>query len=191
MSLYYVNAEQQKVEAPNDDLAGLVREGRVGADTLVWAEGMEDWRAAAEVDPGLFDLPGGKGPAAASSGEALVPTAIGSRPATDPHPTPAVLPPSAGFGPPASGLAITSLVCGILSIAACGLISAIPGAICGHIALGQIKAAPQLYGGKGLAIAGLATSYVGIAITVIVILVYVVFLFGMFGLAAAGSSGSP
>jgi ribosomal protein L40E len=72
---------------------------------------------------------------------------------------------------PASGLAITSLVLGIISTVAffmCGGIIGIPAVICGHIALSRANRFPERYGGRGLAIAGLATGYVGIVITLVI-----------------------
>jgi hypothetical protein len=59
---------------------------------------------------------------------------------------------------PASGLAIASLVLGILSLGlAC--LSGIPAIICGHLALARQKRAG--YTGGGIAIAGLVTGYAG------------------------------
>lgn len=69
--------------------------------------------------------------------------------------------------PKTSGLAIASLVLGILSFFTCGL-TMIPAIICGIIALNQISAAKGAIAGKGQAIAGLVTG--GCSIFVIAIL---------------------
>jgi len=62
-----------------------------------------------------------------------------------------------------SGLAITSLVLGILALPTVGL-TAIPAVICGHLALGKIKRSAGAQSGGGLAIAGLVTGYLGFLI---------------------------
>ncbi len=62
-----------------------------------------------------------------------------------------------------SGLAITSLVLGILALPTLGL-TAIPAVICGHFALGKIKRSAGAQSGGGLAIAGLVTGYFGFLI---------------------------
>jgi hypothetical protein len=73
-------------------------------------------------------------------------------------------PPLAGAPQPStSGLAIWSLVLGILSLLCAPLVAAIPGVICGHMALGRIKRSGGAVAGQGLAIAGLVTGYLGIA----------------------------
>ncbi|MEE2937251.1 MAG: DUF4190 domain-containing protein, partial [Planctomycetota bacterium] len=59
-----------------------------------------------------------------------------------------------------SGLAITSMVFGILAWVSCGCnlgMLSLPAIICGHIALS--KANKGEAGGKGFAVAGLATGY--------------------------------
>lgn len=58
------------------------------------------------------------------------------------------------------GLAITSLVLGIISIPTFGLlgVGAIAAIVLGAIALDRIRKEPAVYGGKGMAIAGIITS---------------------------------
>src|SRR5947209_8156207 len=81
------------------------------------------------------------------------------------------IPPSSTNPPPSrtSGLAIWSLVLGILSLACFSFFAAIPGVICGHAALGRIKRSGGALAGQGLAIAGLITGYIGIALAIVVI----------------------
>ena len=69
----------------------------------------------------------------------------------------------------ASGLAITSLVLGILSFCL-PLIPAIPAVITGHLALGRIRRQPDKIGGKGMAIAGLVMGYFGLALMALAML---------------------
>lgn len=81
------------------------------------------------------------------------------------------IPPITGNAPPpkTSALAIWSLVLGILSLVCFSILSAIPGVICGHKALSKIKRSGGTLEGRGLAIAGLITGYLGIAWAIFVI----------------------
>jgi len=69
-------------------------------------------------------------------------------------------PPPAAGGGKTNGLAIASLIMGILALICVGPLAGIPGVICGHMALGRIKLSGQ--GGRGMAIAGLVMGYIGI-----------------------------
>lgn len=86
---------------------------------------------------------------------------IPSQPAGTPNP------------PKTAALAIWSLVLGILSLVCiwicAGIFAAIPGVICGHKALTKIKYSNGALSGQGLAIAGLVTGYLGIALAVFMI----------------------
>lgn len=65
------------------------------------------------------------------------------------------------IGPPGyvqnqqNGFAISSLVCGVLSLVCCSIFTGIPAIILGIIAINKEKNDPQHYGGKGLAIGGI------------------------------------
>lgn len=69
--------------------------------------------------------------------------------------------------PESCGIAITSLVLGILAHVCFGPLTAIPAVICGHIALTRIKQSQGAITGQGLAIAGLVLGYVNIAMFVL------------------------
>jgi hypothetical protein len=79
-----------------------------------------------------------------------------------------------GFGPPNSsnGLAIGALVTGILAIpttCCCSLGSlplAIAACVMGGLALSKVKAQPHLYGGKGMALAGLICGIVAVLMSI-------------------------
>ena len=83
----------------------------------------------------------------------------------------------AGIVPPVqtakttSGLAIASLVLGILSLVLCwiGGVAAIPAVICGHLSLSKIKKSAGTLSGQGMAIAGLVMGYISIVIMVIAV----------------------
>jgi competence protein ComGC len=71
--------------------------------------------------------------------------------------------------PKNSGLAISSLVLGILSLMCFYIFAAVPAVICGHIAYSRIKRSGGMLTGSGLALAGLITGYIGIAISLFMI----------------------
>jgi len=65
-----------------------------------------------------------------------------------------------------SGLAIASLILGILGIAVClGPLTGVPAVICGHLAQSKIKRAGRH--SSGMVVAGLITGYISIAMAVI------------------------
>ncbi len=70
--------------------------------------------------------------------------------------------------PPTNGLAIGSLVCGILEFFTLGIAS-IPAVILGHLARGQIKRSGER--GDGMAITGLILGYMAIAGWVLIIVI--------------------
>ncbi|MFJ4225316.1 DUF4190 domain-containing protein [Microbacterium sp. NPDC089695] len=78
---------------------------------------------------------------------------------------------------PSSGLAITSLICGIAGVvlfwALVPLLASIVAVITGHMALKQTKANPAI-GGRGMALAGLIMGYVMVAFLAIGIVMLLV-----------------
>jgi len=62
-----------------------------------------------------------------------------------------------------SGLATWSLVLGILGMFCFSILAGIPAVICGHTALSRIKRSGGMLEGNGLAIGGLVTGYLSIA----------------------------
>src|SRR6185437_5515042 len=72
-----------------------------------------------------------------------------------------------------SNLAIWSLVLGILGLVflvlCIGPLFAIPAVICGHMAFGRIKRSGGVIGGESLALAGIITGYVTIALGIVLI----------------------
>jgi hypothetical protein len=73
-------------------------------------------------------------------------------------PAPRAAPPSFVRGKPTNGLAVASLICGVLWLGWIGSALAIA---FGHVALRQIRAAEGRESGQGVAIAGLALGYFG------------------------------
>jgi hypothetical protein len=77
------------------------------------------------------------------------------------------------LSPRPSPLAIWSLVLGVLGIVlvvvCIGPLCAIPAIICGHLAYSRIKRSGGALTGEGMALAGLITGYIGIAIGLVLI----------------------
>jgi hypothetical protein len=90
--------------------------------------------------------------------------------------------------PPTSGLAVASLVLGIVGFLTAGM-TAIPAVVCGHLSLSDIKKAAGRISGSGLATAGLITGYIGIGYLAIM-LVMMVFMFSVMGIFAKGMLGA-
>ena len=66
-----------------------------------------------------------------------------------------------------SPLAIISLVCGILSLIAGGVVFQLAAIICGHLARSEIRRSNGAIRGDGMAIAGLILGYIGIAVVLV------------------------
>ena len=67
------------------------------------------------------------------------------------------------------GLAIASLILGIISIPTLGLLvmGALTGIALGIVALNQIRKDPAHYGGKGMAIAGIVCGVIGCVLSLL------------------------
>jgi len=131
-------------------------QGRVNPQTRVQPEGSPDWKAASEIPElqGLF----------ATFPSTATPAPISALPAGVP-------------GKLEKGLAVTSLVLGILSLVCLGPLTGVPAIICGHIAHGRSRRSPAQYGGAGMAIAGFAMGYASLALTIIMLALYSAMLF--------------
>lgn len=108
--------------------------GELKPTDLCWSPGQDAWQPVASV----LAAPATTAPVGAP-----------------PPPLPKMEPPTT------SGLAITSLVCGIFGLFT--FITALPAVICGHIAQSQIKKEKGRKTGAGMALAGLIMGYVMIA----------------------------
>ena len=68
-----------------------------------------------------------------------------------------------------AGLAVASLVLGILGLILIGPLGSVPAVVCGHVALTRIKKNPEGLDGDGLALAGLILGYVQIGLMVVML----------------------
>ena len=175
---YYGKEGQQYGPIDEAALRARIATGEVSGSDLIWTEAMAEWTPLSKVSQ--F---GGPAPQAGSSEPAE--KYLTDDPAS-PYAPPVANPvaPVAGGGvqlaPPTSGLAIASMVCGILSLFFCfcgGMFLGIPAVICGHMALKQTGSEspgmPPRMGGRGMAIAGLIMGYIGILLVIFGIIVNV------------------
>lgn len=76
--------------------------------------------------------------------------------------------------PPTPGNAIASLILGIVSIVLCPIITAVIGLILGYSAKKEIDKSGGRLGGRGVAMGGIITSWIGLAIyTPIIVLIII------------------
>jgi hypothetical protein len=150
---YYGSSAGQTGPVEEGELRALVASGGVGPETLVWRDGMKEWQP-------LQSMPELQGnfvnPYVAPGPGAYVP----------------------GYYQPVAptcGLAIASMICGIVGIVTCyfaGLLG-VPAVICGHLAIARINGSPVPMAGRGMAIAGLILGYLGIAMSVAAVAFFV------------------
>lgn len=169
---YYGKEAQQFGPIDEATLRARIAAGEVSGSDLVWTEGMVEWIPLSKVSQ--FS-----GPAPQAESSESPEKYVTDDPAS-PYAPPAVNPVASVVGggvqlaPPTSGLAIASMVCGILSLFFCfcgGMLLGIPAVICGHMALKQTGSerpgmTPRM-GGRGMAIAGLIMGYIGILLIIV------------------------
>jgi hypothetical protein len=174
---HYANRGQRFGPVTEAEMLQLISNGTVTMDTLVWREGMSEWKIAREVAE-LRDL------------TAMAPAAgeLGTRAAAD-----GSTPPRAGFTPPTrpdgivipeggaelgdrtggvipykNPLALTSYYIGIFSLLPCiGVLLTIPAIICGILGLRAYKKQP--------AIRGVVHAWIGIGLAALSLLGHVAF----------------
>jgi len=151
MLWYYSKNSTQLGPVPIEELRARLAAGEILPSDRVWREGMKDWAAISTVEELHQFLP----PVPGVAGDA-------------PYQAPATYSPTPYHAaPPTSGLAIASLVCGIVGLVACmmfpGVVS-IAAVICGHLALSRIRNSPVPVAGRGMAVAGLATGYAALGL---------------------------
>ena len=137
MATYSIIGHDQKQygSVSEDQLRQWVREGRANAQTRVLVEGLAEWKMLGEI-PEFQAALAGAAPSAPPPLPSPVPGAVAAR---------------------TSGMAITSLVLGILGIFTCG-ITALVGLILGIVAMVKVKNSGGKLGGGGLALAGTIVS---------------------------------
>ena len=181
MDWYYGVDEQQLGPVSEQDLRAKITSGEIDPDALVWKEGMDDWLQVRQVPEMLSAATGDIGSSVARP--ASGPASSGGASASRYLNNPASVTLGGGstgnttYGPTqkTSGLAIAALCLGIGGLMLCQILS-FGGVICGHMALRQIKESNFEVGGKGMALAGLITGYLGIVLLIGIIIFYGVML---------------
>lgn len=136
---YYGAQGQQQGPVTETELRQLMAQGVVTRETLVWRDGLAEWKPMGDVAE-LLAPPLGAASAMAYTQQAAYGVV------------------------PQCGLAIASMVCGIVSLLTCYVhgLAAIPAVICGHMAIKKIRDSEVPMAGRGMAIAGLVTGYLGL-----------------------------
>ncbi|MDE0825769.1 MAG: GYF domain-containing protein [Akkermansiaceae bacterium] len=162
MKWYY--AKHGKQEGPVDlaTLQAKVTSGEIAPTDLIWREGMAEWSPAGEVSEVSSGSDQAAATPASTSATEVASGAVGTTYQTPQQP----LAQPTMIGAPTNGMAIASMVCGIIGIMLCYVhgLCALPAVICGHVAMKQINNSPTPMGGKGMAVAGLVTGYIGLFI---------------------------
>lgn len=83
-----------------------------------------------------------------------------------------------------SPMAVISLVSGILGWTLLPFLGSLVAVVCGHMARGEIRRAPERLEGDGLAIAGLILGYSLIAISILAVIAIFMFFGGLAWLVA-------
>jgi prepilin-type processing-associated H-X9-DG protein len=148
MATYTIIGSDQKQygSVTADDVRRWIAEGRLNEQSVIKAQGDTEFRL-------LPDFPEFTDALAAKAGAGITPP-----------PLPGAAPAAAGK---TSGLAIAALVLSILGIATCGLtllITAPLALILGLVAMNKIGKSQGQLGGRGLALAGVITSCVSLAL---------------------------
>jgi hypothetical protein len=156
--------------------------GEIAPSDLAWREGMADWMPVSSIAELKVDVAPPRpetGPYAAHPSPAQQAPMAASSPSPEPYrasqASPAAAPaPYQGGQPPSQGLAVASLVCGILALVSCCIVGffnlplVIAAIVTGHLAVSRINANPTAYSGKGMARGGLITGYLGLLGAIVV-----------------------
>jgi hypothetical protein len=144
MSEYWIIGDDGEEYGPvsGDEIHNWINDRRVDAETRIRRGSDAPWKPAAD-DPEFANL------------VASALSAPSRKQTTSTTPRPA-----------ASGLAIASLICGILTLptSCCCPLTGLPGIVLAVLALQKNAANPSRIGGRGMALAGLGLSLLGLAL---------------------------
>lgn len=175
MNWYYASNGTQKGPVPTEDLKSRIAMGEVSGTDLAWREGMSDWMPVGSIAELKAEVPQPREEAPAPV-SGYPSSAAPQGPLSSPSPQP-YMPPGSPAGtvlvPPSQGMAIASMICGIISLIFCcaWVISAplaLVAIVLGHMAISKTNADPKQYTGKGMARTGQITGYLGLLGAIIV-----------------------
>lgn len=182
MNWYYAKNGTQQGPLPTEDMKSRIAMEEISPTDLAWCEGMADWMPVGTIAALKVEAPPARVDMLPSPG---APRGDASTPTPEPYRPPAAAP-APGLSPvvpgqqPSQGLAIASMVCGILGILSCcafpfNLLLILPAIVLGHVALSKAKSDPARSGGKGMAKAGLITGYIGLVFSLISLVMFLMF----------------
>lgn len=76
-------------------------------------------------------------------------------------------------------LAVISLAFGLLAWFGMPVIGAVVAVVAGHVALGEIRRAPEIHEGRGMALVGVLLGWLNLAVAAILISVFFLFFGGL------------
>jgi Domain of unknown function (DUF4190) len=152
MAAYKIVGADQKEYGPvtEEQIRQWIAEGRANAQSIARLDD-GPWKPLSTF-PEFAGLLGTAGP-------------VAGPPPIAPPPVTSDVPVSASGAPlPASGMAIAGLSCSILGLFCCGPVFSTLGLVFSVLALSQINQNPGKFGGRAIAVAGIAVGLVGYAI---------------------------
>lgn len=168
MNWYYAKNGNQNGPLPTEDMKDRIAMGEISPTDLAWTEGMADWMPVSQIPELKVEAPARQ--------ESFTPPPVATA-APSPYQAPSSAPAPASPVPMApgetrsQGLAIASMICGIICLISCCVwpISgalALAAVVLGFMTLSKIKVDPQRHGGKGMAITGLITGCLGLLLAI-------------------------
>ena len=167
MEWYYAKKGKREGPVSGAALKSMIASGEIASTDLVWREGMADWKPAAAIND--FESAG-----------VVEPAGIVASPGGSQIPQGGVPQPVAGSAyarasaPALNGMAIASMVLGIIGVFGAAILTSVPAIIFGHIARRQIRNTEGREGGEGMALAGLILGYVVTVLSALVIVFIIV-----------------
>ncbi len=168
MNIFVHHNGQQLGPFSEAELQAQIASGTVAPADLVWWEGQASWVPLSQTP--YAAMPAIPAPAVPGTPPPPPPVPIAVTTAGAPHA------PSLKQGQ-TPGLAIASLICGILGLFLCSIFTSIPAIITGHMARRQIKNNPTL-SGAGVALSGLILGYIASALFLLIIPISVLIALG-------------
>ena len=171
MEWYYADATDQQQSTSEESLPGLVAGGVIKPQTLLWNETLVNWKPAIEFRPDLF-------------GTLVAPPILSPAQRREVGLGNSGLP---GQTSPTDSVAVCALIFGLLGLF-CFPLLGLGGVVCGHIARKRAREETLPSSNGGMALAGLITGYISLAIMIVILVFYAVVFIA--AIAGAGIEGT-
>jgi hypothetical protein len=175
MNWYYAKNGAQQGPVALEDMKSRIAMGEIAPTDLAWREGMADWMPVSSIAELKVEAPPARQeaePAPGGPSYAPAPAPAATSAPVEPYRSPVAAPAPAAsqLAPgqvPSQGLAIASMICGIVALVICcawylACVLGLVAVVLGFVALGKIKGDPVRYRGKGMAITGIITGILGL-----------------------------